>query len=246
MLEVQSPLPTIEFDKLVPVRWQVADWLFRRILCCDLRPDSRLPLNRVAGELGVSATPVREAMLALESLGLLTFRHNCGATIKPFGVKELSEIYQVWYVLNQAMYRSARGNIDLHSIKQLHGDMLALQAEPNSDSWTARESALDHRLEDIIATGCDCRRLVDENNRYLRLVNIIRDVYGTEVQHHRRALQEHIEIVECLMEDALELLGPLVARHNHWCIKSLLSTYRRWNHEHDRLAAEAVAVAFDG
>ncbi len=143
MSDVQGPLSTIEFNKLVPLRRQVADWLFRRILCGDLRPGSRLALNRIANGLSISATPVREAMLALESLGLLTFRHNCGAKVKPFGVKEISGIYQVWNVLNQAMlYRSARRQIDLHSIEQLHDDMLALQAEPDSDSWMGDEPAL--------------------------------------------------------------------------------------------------------
>jgi DNA-binding GntR family transcriptional regulator len=142
MLDIHGPISTIEFDKLVPLRRQVADWLFRRILCGDLRPGSRLALNQIANGLGISATPVREAMLALESLGLLAFRHNCGAKVKPFGVKEISGLYQVWNVLNQAMYRSARRQIDLHSIEQLHDDMLALQAEPDSDSWMGDEPVL--------------------------------------------------------------------------------------------------------
>lgn len=232
MHPVDGPL---DLDKALPLRRQVAEWLFERILTGEFEPGSRLVLNRLATQLGVSATPVREAMVTLESLGLLSFRHNCGATVRPFGVKQLREMYEVWNVLNLAIYRSACRQIERLALVRLHEDMLALCTEPDTENWSDREMALDLRLEELIAGGCGCRRLVEENNRYHDLLESIRKVFGHRAAHQRKALQEHIEIVEAMIEGDADVVASLAARHNYWCMKSLLDAFR--GHRADAVAS---------
>jgi DNA-binding GntR family transcriptional regulator len=235
--ETDCPAPP---DTALPLRRQVADWLFTRILTGEFKPGSRLVLNRIANELDISATPVREAMVILESLGLLTFRHNCGATVKPFGIRQLREMYEVWNVLSLALHRLASRQVDRRLATQLRDDMLALKAEPEDDVWCSKEAELDRRLGEMLGASCDCRRLVEEHDRYQGLVDAIRGVFGHGVEHQRRALDEHIEIVEALLDGESEVVASLAARHNYWCMKSLLEAVRHARPDSEEPLAEAA------
>lgn len=229
MLTIQSHIPVVhESTRAVPLREQVADWLFRKILTGEYGPGCRLVLNRIANELGISATPVREAMVTLESLGLLGFRHNCGATVKPFGAKQVEEIYQVWNVLNSAAYGMACGRTDREALMSLHDELAALRAAPkDTDAWSQRETELDHRLESLIESSVGCQRLIEEMNRYRELTETFREVFGSRPEHQREALDAHVQIVEALLDGEAEIVRSLVTRHNRWCAKSLLDAFRQ-------------------
>ena len=49
--------------------------------------------------MGISATPIREALVELESIGVVQFVHNRGTIVKPFGPQQLREIYHLRRVL---------------------------------------------------------------------------------------------------------------------------------------------------
>lgn len=228
MLSTEQLLPAHNSPRTVPLRAQVADWLFRKILSGEYGTGTRLVLNRISNELGVSATPVREAMVTLESLGMLSFRHNCGATVRPFGVKQVEEIYQVWNVLNSAVYRMACGRIAREALVSLHDDLTALRADPEeNDAWSQRETELDHRLESLVESGADCQRLIEEMSRYRELTETFREVFGSHPEHQREALHAHIQIVEALLDGESEIVASLVTRHNRWCAQSLLDAFRQ-------------------
>jgi DNA-binding GntR family transcriptional regulator len=58
------------------------------------------------------------------------------------------------------------------------------------------------------------------------LIDAIRSVFGHSAEHQRRALGEHIEIIEALLEGDADLVHSLATRHTHWCMKSLLEAVR--------------------
>ncbi|KAA5835127.1 GntR family transcriptional regulator [Saccharopolyspora hirsuta] len=57
------------------------EWLHERIVTHRFTPGYRLVLSQIAGELGVSVVPVREAIRRLEAEGLVTFEKNIGAQV---------------------------------------------------------------------------------------------------------------------------------------------------------------------
>ena len=57
------------------------EWIRARISDHQFRPGFRLVLGSIAGDLGMSVVPVREAIRRLEAEGLVTFRHNVGAHV---------------------------------------------------------------------------------------------------------------------------------------------------------------------
>jgi DNA-binding GntR family transcriptional regulator len=67
-------------------------WLREEILSGRLRPGQALSENEIAQRLGVSRTPVREAIIRLESEGLLSVRPQVGTTVAPIDVENVADV----------------------------------------------------------------------------------------------------------------------------------------------------------
>ncbi len=67
-------------------------WLRDEILSGRMRPGQSLSENEIAQRLGVSRTPIREAIIRLESEGLLAVRPQVGTTVAPIDVDAVSDV----------------------------------------------------------------------------------------------------------------------------------------------------------
>ncbi len=85
--------------------------LERRILGGELVPGSKLNEADLAGELGVSRGPVREAFRALEQSGLVRTEKNRGVYVRQVSIEEANEIYEVRAALEGMIGRLAAKRI---------------------------------------------------------------------------------------------------------------------------------------
>jgi DNA-binding GntR family transcriptional regulator len=67
------------------------DWLRGEVLSARLRPGQTLSENEIATRLGVSRTPVREAIIRLEGEGLLTVRPQVGTVVAPIDLDAVAD-----------------------------------------------------------------------------------------------------------------------------------------------------------
>ncbi|WP_051579565.1 GntR family transcriptional regulator [Pseudonocardia acaciae] len=77
----------------------VAASLKTAILSGELKPDEVLVERRIAELLGVSKTPVREALISLTSTGLLTSTRNRGIAVRRLGAEDVRRIYEMRMLL---------------------------------------------------------------------------------------------------------------------------------------------------
>ena len=111
---------------------QVKDRLLKRIVEGELEPGSRIVETRVARELGISQAPVREALRALTSLGLVEKRPHRGAWVRKPDRQELVESVQVRGVLEAFAAEQAATNISderIGELGHLYEEMLELAAK---------------------------------------------------------------------------------------------------------------------
>lgn len=99
--------------------------------------------GELAERLGMSRTPVREALLRLECQGLVEVRRRKGVRITPFTPKDMAEVYDVLTELEGlAAARAAARNLnddDLAPMVQAIADMEAAVAVCNRDDWAAAD-----------------------------------------------------------------------------------------------------------
>ncbi|MFZ5968818.1 MAG: GntR family transcriptional regulator [Bacillota bacterium] len=94
-----SGLGHLKLDNYQPLRDVVFDHLRNAILSGDLKPGERLMEVQVAEQLGVSRTPVREAIRKLELEGLVVMMARKGAYVADVSVKDILEVLEVRSVL---------------------------------------------------------------------------------------------------------------------------------------------------
>lgn len=132
-------------------RLGVLDRLRHLILVGEYGPRERLIEEQLAERLGVSRTPIRQALTRLEAEGLVEIAPNRGAMVCSFSIEDVWDIYDLRAVLEGYAARRAASRIgeeELSRLRALAGDMEDL----------ARRGFSDHEEE--------IRRLVTLNNEF--------------------------------------------------------------------------------
>ncbi len=154
----------------------------------------RLTEAEAAALFKVSRTPVREALVELAALGIVELRRNCGAVFRPFGERELRDLYAVRSLLEVEASRLAASRIGDARVAELTAAFEELRAGALPDKgWQ-----LDHALHSEIARSSGNPRLEGEIARYGDLIQTIREAVGgvlsgiqsTSVDEHLRILRQ--------------------------------------------------------
>lgn len=187
---------------------------------------SRLVVQRLAERFNVSPTPVREALVELEGLGIVDLLPNRGAVVKPFGARELREISQVRRVLESEACRCACGEIEPAALHDLRDQFLRLRKMPRDDAWDRSARLADSRLHLLIAESCGNPRLAHEIKRYLSLFRSVRNISHVRDSwnNYRRSndVPDHLRLVETLLSGESERAARAMDRHIRSITKVLI------------------------
>jgi len=198
----------------VGLRDSVAERLLVTILNGGVQAGDRLVGQRIAKQLGVSATPVREALIELATLGFVELPPNRGAVCRKFGPAELRNIFQVRRILEAEAASSACGRIPPQQLKELRKRLLELsRTVETNDEWSDQAIAVDLELHELIQQNCSNRQLAHEIERYNVLMRAIRLVAGNLYNVQRRAVVEHVRIVTALLAKDAELTRKRMNEH---------------------------------
>lgn len=83
------------FSNIAQLPDQIADYLAEKIIHMEIKPGERIYEAKIAEELGVSRSPVREALYILNKQFLVEFLPRRGAVVSGFSIKFISDLYDV-------------------------------------------------------------------------------------------------------------------------------------------------------
>ena len=109
------------------------------ILIGEYGPDERLVEEQLAKRLGVSRTPVRQALAMLEAEGLVGISPNRGATVCSFGLDDVWDVYDLRAVLEGHAARRAASRIEEPELERLREVVAEVYGE---EALAGREAAL--------------------------------------------------------------------------------------------------------
>ena len=133
----------------------------RRVLDNELPPGSQTLEPELAAELGMSRTPVREALVRLEKEGLIALLPRRGMHVLAVSPADMREIYQLLYSLEStaaelmAARRLPPDAPELAELEQATADMVDALARDDLDGW----AAADERFHAALLNRCGNRRL---------------------------------------------------------------------------------------
>ena len=189
---------------------EVAELLRQRIFSRELEPGSWIDELRIAENLGISRTPLREALKVLAAEGLVTMKVRRGAYVTEVSEKDLRDVYQLLALLESDAARvvaQQATDAQLTQIQALHADLE--NAADNRDRFFEVNEAFHQLLLDLA------------NNRWRdQMVADLRKVM--KLNRHNslfkegrieQSLAEHRAIVDALLARQPELAAQRMSAH---------------------------------
>ena len=189
---------------------QVADLLRQRILARDLEPGSWIDELKLCGELGISRTPMREALKVLAAEGLITMKLRRGAYVTEMSERDVREAYQLLALLESDAAAEVAARATEAQLTELGGLHEALErALPDRDAFFAANEQFHLRVLEI-----------DGNRWRLQIVGDLRRLMKLNRHHSlfregrlEESLQEHRAIVQALRRRDAAACRLLVQTH---------------------------------
>jgi DNA-binding GntR family transcriptional regulator len=152
-------------DKLViadtpTIRRKVHQYLREQIITGRIGPNERLVETRIAGEIGTSRTPVREALHSLELEGLVESIPRVGYRVKQISGEEAVEIYEIRCLIEVLAIRRALEKAGERLIKELRKN-IDLAEERLSEGNMGAMVELDGQFHETIARLSGGKRLLE-------------------------------------------------------------------------------------
>jgi len=195
-------------------RGQLVSRILFSIFKGEMRGGDRLIEEELAAKLGVSRTPIREALGELASIGVIRIKPNHGAVVRPFGPKQLIEIYHIRRLLEVEATRLAQKNIDPHALHEIRDETQRLaDLETHGKKWAEAALDLDERFHELISKSAGSERLSQEIARYRALVMTVGDAVGNRLQAHEHNMAEHTAIIDHLLANRPDDAAAAMGRH---------------------------------
>ena len=199
-------------DEYLPLRDVVFKTLRQAILKGELEPGERLLEIQLASKLGVSRTPIREALRMLELEGLVLMTPRRGAEVSEITEKSMRDVLEVRRSLEELAARKACDNITSSEIEALKQAAKEFEQALESDDVTKFAEA-DVMFHDIIYYATNNERLIVLLHSFHEQMYRYRVEYLKDEAAHVVLKREHQEIIERLEKRDREGVVRIVREH---------------------------------
>lgn len=192
---------------------QAYNLLKKAIISAELAPEEELPEEKLASDLGISRTPLREALKRLAVEGLIVLQKGRPATVANFTVEESLEYMELRRVLEIYNIEGIAAELEGTLIQELK-ENLALQLEAVTKNDFHDFIELDREFHLILTSRSRNRKIKEMihhmntgiNRAFLVLSN-------TLPMSAREAYEEHIKITEALEKKNVALAKEKMVEH---------------------------------
>ena len=187
----------MEDYQYLPLRDVVFRTLRQAILRGELKPGERLMEIRLANQLGVSRTPIREAIRKLELEGLVLMIPRKGAEVAEITIKDLEDVLEVRAALEELAVCDACENITEEQILALKEAADNFQAALESDDLV-KCAETDMAFHEIIYSATNNKRLLQILNNLREQMYRYRMEYVKDIRQRSNLVEEHRELLDAI------------------------------------------------
>lgn len=176
-----------------------------------LEPGQRLNEGQLGLQLGVSRTPLREAIKTLASEGLVEIQPAKGALVRRFSARDLFQILEVLKSLEQLGGRLACAADDakIEAIHDLHKQMMALYATRERLEYFK----LNQAIHTAIVAASDNAVLIEMHGTLQSRIKRLRFIGNEGPEKWAGAVAEHEDMMVALLKRDAEALAETIGRH---------------------------------
>ncbi len=203
----------IRMDEYLPLRDVVFNTLRQAILKGELKPGERLMEIQLANKLGVSRTPVREAIRKLELEGLVLMIPRKGAEVAEITRQDMEDVLEVRTALEELAVKDACDHItdaQLSELKKASNEFKKALLE-GKDLVTCADA--DMHFHDVILSATNNRRLIQMLNNLSEQMYRYRMEYLKDERTHKTLIEEHDAIRRALKKHDKVKAGAAIRVH---------------------------------
>ena len=203
----------IRMDEYLPLRDVVFNTLRQAILKGELKPGERLMEIQLANKLGVSRTPVREAIRKLELEGLVLMIPRKGAEVAEITRQDMEDVLEVRTALEELAVKDACDHItdaQLSELKKASNEFKKALLE-GKDLVTCADA--DMHFHDVILSATNNRRLIQMLNTLSEQMYRYRMEYLKDERTHKTLIEEHDAIRRALKKHDKVKAGAAIRVH---------------------------------
>lgn len=208
----REKLSPIKLEGFQPLREMVFDVLMEAIISGQLPPGERLMEVQLAEEMGVSRTPVREAIRRLELEGFVVMIPRKGAYVAGLSVKDIVNIFEIRTSLEQLAVSLATERMtpdELETMERMVVEMTDTSKNANAETWTE----LDKRFHHLLYEYSRNERLVQMMENIAEQINRYRVITLSNMEVRQHTVEEHKKIVEAIAERNISEAQKAAAEH---------------------------------
>ncbi|MBO5656566.1 MAG: GntR family transcriptional regulator [Agathobacter sp.] len=202
----------LNMDAYLPLRDVVFQTLREAILRGDLQPGERLMEIQLANKLGVSRTPIREAIHMLEQEGLVVTIPRKGAEVAKMTLKDMEDVLEIREALDVLAAQLACGRITEEGLAELKDKKKVFEFSLKSADVKQIAEA-DVSFHDVIYEATGNPKLVNLLNNLREQIYRYRVEYLKNDQNYPALIEEHEAIYHALVERDENLIIQAVQIH---------------------------------
>ena len=202
----------LNMNAYLPLRDVVFNTLREAILKGELKPGERLMELQLAAKLGVSRTPIREAIRMLEQEGLAVTVPRKGAEVAGMTEKDMQDVLQIREALEELAVQVACDMITEEEKLQLNKSMHDFEHSLKSRDLK-RMAECDVAFHDVIYQATDNPKLVIMLNNLREQMYRYRVEYLKNEENYPDLLEEHEEIYKGILENDKKKVAEVIRKH---------------------------------
>nr|WP_242967923.1 GntR family transcriptional regulator [Tepidibacter mesophilus] len=194
---MKDNLEKLKLENYKPLREIVFEYLRESILKGKLEPAQRLMEVQLAEQLGVSRTPVREAIRKLELEGLVVMLPRKGAYVADVSLKDIIEVLEIRAALEGLAASVAAERMTDEDLEKL--ELISYQYKKSLENGDIDMMVKkDIELHDLIFNSTNNQKLIQINNSLREQVYRFRVTYISDHDTSKNLVKEHENIIEAI------------------------------------------------
>lgn len=202
----------LNMNAYLPLRDVVFNTLREAILKGELKPGERLMELQLAAKLGVSRTPIREAIRMLEQEGLAVTYPRRGAEVAKMTEKDMEDVLKIRKALDELAVQLACDKITDEQLQELHQTVREFEESTRLKN-VKKVAQADVNFHDVIYKAADNPKLVTLLNNLREQMYRYRVEYLKDERTYPVLIAEHKEIYEGLSRRDVEFVVAAMGRH---------------------------------
>ena len=211
-MKKQRRLVPITLDSYKPLREIVFETLRDAIISQTLEPGERLMEIQMADEMGVSRTPVREAIRKLELEGLVIMVPRKGAYVAGISVKDIHEVFEVRTSLEGLAASLAAQRITPEELDEMEKNLFLEAGELEGNNLRSIVE-IDTTFHDLLYKAARNEKLLQLVSNLQEQLQRFRSASLARPGRSKGALDEHRKILEAIALGDSKLAQKLAMEH---------------------------------